>query len=74
MGPKFDVAEANVLQSGNKCKLWFPNFTVQSGCPVPSNNKRTTERVSISTQSLDYVIGSFRLPEYEFTMKLLLNH
>jgi hypothetical protein len=38
---------------------------VQSGRPVRSDNKATTERFSISTQSLDYVIGTFRLPHYE---------
>ena len=64
MGPEFDVIEANVLQSGNKYK-WFPNYTVQSGRPVPANNKATTERFSISTQSLDYIIGTFRLPGYD---------
>jgi hypothetical protein len=41
MGPEFDIAEANVLLSENKYKLWFPNYTVQSGRPVPSNNKIT---------------------------------
>jgi hypothetical protein len=64
MGPEFDIVEANVLQSGQKYKLWFPNYTFQSGRPVPANNKPTTERISISTQSLDYVIGTFRLPNY----------
>ncbi len=43
----------------------FTNYTVQSGRPVPANNKATTERFSISTQSLDYVIGTFRLPGYD---------
>ena len=65
MGPEFDQAAANVLGNGAKYKLWFPNYTVQSGRPVPSNNKATTERFSISTQSLDYVLGTFRLPGYE---------
>ena len=65
MGPEFDVAVANALDRGYKYKLWFPNYTVQSGRPVPSNNKATTERFSISTQSLDYVIGTFRLPTYD---------
>ena len=65
MGPEFDMAAANVLGNGSKYKLWFPNYTVQSGRPVPSNNKATTERFSISTQSLDYVLGTFRLPGYE---------
>ena len=65
MGPEFDMVAANVLSSGQKYKLWFPNYTIQSGRPVPSNNKATTERFSISTQSLDYVIGTFRLPNYD---------
>jgi hypothetical protein len=65
MGPEFDVAAQNVLGNGGKYKLWFPNYTVQSGRPVSANNKHTTERFSISTQSLDYVLGTFRLPGYE---------
>ncbi len=40
MGPEFDYAAANVLQSGAKYKLWFPNYTVQSGRPVAANNKQ----------------------------------
>jgi hypothetical protein len=65
MGPEFDAAMANVLGSGKKYKLYFPNYTVQSGRPVPANNKATTERFSISTNSLDYVIGTFRLPNFD---------
>ena len=65
MGPEFDMIENNVLGSGAKYKLWFPNYTVQSGRPVPSNNKQTTERFSISTQSLNYVLGTFRLQGYD---------
>jgi hypothetical protein len=33
------MAAANVLGNGSKYKLWFPNYTVQSGRPVPSHNK-----------------------------------
>jgi hypothetical protein len=65
MPPEFDAAMANVLGSGRKYKLYFPNYTVQSGRPVPANNKATTERFSISTNSLDYVIGTFRLPNFD---------
>ena len=72
MDPEFDRAEANLLGNGHKYKLYFPNYTVQSGRPVPANNKRTTERFSISTQSLDYIVGTFRLPNYE-TIGLPLN-
>ncbi len=56
MPPEFDMVTANLLNSGRKYKLYFPNYTVQSGRPVPSNNKATTERFSVSTNSLDYVI------------------
>ena len=65
MSPEFDLIIANMLKSGKKYKLYFPNYTVQSGRPVPANNKATTERFSISTNSLDYVIGTFRLPNYD---------
>ena len=65
MSPEFDLIIANLLKSGKKYKLYFPNYTVQSGRPVPANNKATTERFSISTNSLDYVIGTFRLPNYD---------
>ena len=65
MGPEFVMAAANVLGNGSKYNLWFPNYTVQSGLPVPANNKATTESFSISTQSLDYVHGTFILPGYE---------
>ncbi len=65
MGPEVDSAMTNVLGSGRKYNLWLPNYTVQSGRPISSHNKATTERFSISTQSLDYVIGTLRLPGYE---------
>ncbi len=65
MDPEFDIAEANVLQSGQKYKSWFPNYNVHSGRPVPANNKVSTERFSISTQQLGYVIGTFRLSIYD---------
>ncbi len=68
MGPEFDCAEAKLLKSGAKFKLWFPNYTVQSGRPVPSNNKATIKRFSISTQSWDYVIGTYRLPGHDTTI------
>ena len=49
MGPEFDMAAANhpaanVLGNGSKNKLWLPDYTVQSGRPVPADNKATTER------------------------------
>jgi hypothetical protein len=39
MGPEFDIAMANVSSSGQKYKLYFPNYTVQSGRPVPAKKK-----------------------------------
>ena len=65
MGPEFDSVIANLLNTGHKYKLYFPNYTIQSGRPVTGNNKATTERFSISTNSLDYVIGTFRLASYD---------
>jgi len=72
MHPDFDRMEANVLASGKSYKLWYPNFTVHTGRPVPANNKATTERFTISTECLDYCIGTFRLPNYD-TPNLPLN-
>jgi hypothetical protein len=71
MPPEFDMVTANLLQSGRKYKLYFPNYTVQSGRPVPANNKATTERFSISTNSLDYVIGTFRIANYDTPSQVL---
>jgi hypothetical protein len=71
MPPEFDMVTANLLQSGRKYKLYFPNYTVQSGRPVPANNKATTERFSISTNSLDYVIGTFRMANYDTASQVL---
>jgi len=65
MPPEFDRMEANVLASGKSYKLWYPNYTIHTGRPIPSNNKATTERFAISTKCLDYVIGTFRLPNFD---------
>jgi len=65
MHPDFDAMEANVLASGNSYKLWYPNYTIHTGRPVPANNKATTEAFSISSKCLDYVIGTFRLPGFD---------
>jgi len=65
MDPEFDLAEANVLRNGGNYKLWFPNYLVYSGKPVSARNKTTTERMTISTNSLDFVLGTFRLPNFD---------
>jgi hypothetical protein len=61
----------NALASGKVYKLWFPNYSVYTGNAVPAINKRSTTSFSISTKSLDYVIGTFRLPNYDTNDKPL---
>ncbi len=58
-------AEASVLSSGHTYKLYYPNYSVITGNPAICNNKAGTHRFSISTKSLDYVIGTFRIPNYD---------
>jgi len=54
----------NVLESGASYKLYFPNYSVFTGSPVNSASKNTTVRMTVSTKSLDYVIGTFRAANY----------
>jgi hypothetical protein len=61
---EFYMTEASRLASGAVFKLWFPNYTVQSCPTVPAGNKQSVNRTSISTRSLDWVMGTFRLPNY----------
>jgi hypothetical protein len=65
MPPEFYSSLANTLSSGGVYKLWFPNYSVYTGNPVLATNKTCTTSFSISTKSLDYVIGTFRLPNYD---------
>ena len=55
----------NVLDSGAAYKLYYPNYSVFTGAPVNSLSKNTTVRMSLSTSSLDYVIGTFRAANYD---------
>lgn len=64
MPEAFYMSEASKLASGSVFKLWFPNYTVQSCPSVPCGNKSGVNRTSISTRSLDWVLGTFRLPNY----------
>jgi hypothetical protein len=64
MPTEFYIAEANALANGAVYKLWYPNYSVFTGNAVPAANKASTHRFSISTKSLDYVLGTFRLPDY----------
>jgi hypothetical protein len=61
---EFYMTEASRLASGAVFKLWFPNYTVQSCPSVAAGNKSGVNRTSISTRSLDWVMGTFRLPNY----------
>ncbi len=65
MPPEFYSSLANTLGSGGVYKLWFPNYSVYTGHPVLATNKNSVTSFSVSTKSLDYVIGTFRLPNYD---------
>ena len=61
---EFYQLEASKLASGAVFKIWFPNYTVQSCTSVTAVNKTGVNRTSISCRSLDWVMGTFRLPTY----------
>ena len=65
MPREFYNSIANTLGSGGMYKLWFPNYSVYTGNGVLATNKSCTTSFSISTKSLDYVIGTFRIPDYD---------
>jgi len=65
MPSEFYDAEYNALKSGAIYKLWFPNYSVYTGNSVNARNKTSVNSFSISTNSLDYVIGTFRIPRYD---------
>ena len=58
------VQAAKLSASGANYKLWFPNYSVQSCTSVNAGNKAGVNRTSISCRSLDWVLGTFRLPTY----------
>ena len=61
---EFYTLEASKLASGAVFKIWFPNYTVQSCPAVTAVNKQGVNRTSISCRSLDWVMGTYRLPTY----------
>lgn len=65
MPEAFYQAQASLLSSGSVYKLWFPNYAVLTGTPVIAVNKAGTHRFSISTRSLDWVMGTFKLPNFD---------
>jgi hypothetical protein len=65
MPEAFYQAQASLLSSGSVYKLWFPNYAVLTSTPVLALQKAGTHRFSISTRSLDWVIGTFKLPNFD---------
>ena len=61
---EFYQLEASKLASGAVFKIWFPNYSVQSCASVLAINKTGVNRTSISCRSLDWVMGTFRLPKH----------
>lgn len=64
MPQEFYMAQGAKINTGTVFKLWFPNYSIQSCSSVPVGNKKGVNRTSISTRSLDWVLGTFRLPNY----------
>ena len=62
---EFYMTEQARLASGAVFKLWFPNYSIQSCPSVQAGNKTGVNRTSISCRSLDWVMGTFRLPTYD---------
>ncbi len=50
----------SVLQSGATYNFYYPNYSCFQG--IASSNKSGTTRFTLSTQSLDMVIGTFQVP------------
>lgn len=65
MPEAFYQAQNSLLSSGSVYKLWFPNYAVLTSTPVLARNKQGTHRFSISTRSLDWVMGTFKIPNYD---------
>jgi len=68
---EFYMSEASKLASGTVFKLWFPNYSIQSCQSVPVGNKKGVNRTSISTRSLDWVIGTFRLNDPDYIQQVI---
>jgi hypothetical protein len=64
MPQEFYMAQGAKINTGTVFKLWFPNYSIQSCPSVPVGNKKGVNRTSISTRSLDWVLGTFQLPNY----------
>lgn len=60
MPPSFYDAMASVLSSGETYQIYYPNYSIFQG--IPTTDKSGSTRFSISTKSLDMVIGTFQVP------------
>jgi hypothetical protein len=60
-----------VLASGSVYQYWFPSYTSFMGQPV-NGNKTGTTRISISTSSLEMLIGTFMVQNRDTQTNFLL--
>ncbi len=58
--PRVYEAMSSVLASGVAYQLYYPNYSIFTGQPV--TGKSGTTRISLSTSSLEMVIGTFQVP------------
>ena len=65
MPEAFYQAQNSLLSSGSVYKLWFPNYAVLTSTPVLAINKQGTHRFSISSRSLDWIMGTFKVPNFD---------
>ena len=74
---KYDLPKAvtdamtAVLASGSVYQYWFPSYTSFMGQPV-NGNKTGTTRISISTSSLEMLIGTFMVQNRDTQGNFLL--
>ncbi len=65
-------AVRSVLQSGATYKFYYPNYSCFQG--IASSNKTGTPRFTLSTQSLDMVIGTFQVPNRDTQQQPMLGN
>jgi hypothetical protein len=65
-------AVRSVLQSGATYKFCHPNYSCFQG--IATSNKSGTTRFTLSTQSLDMVIGTFQVPNRDTQQQPLLGN
>jgi hypothetical protein len=65
-------AVRSVLQSGATYKFYYPNYSCFQG--IAASNKSGTTRFTLSTQSLDMVIGTFQIPNRDTQQQPMLGN